>query len=307
MVTGATSGIGFETALILAGRGARVIGVGRDPGRCAEAAGRIRASVPDAEVRFETADLSSQAEVRSLAARIRGREPRVDVLVNNAGLFTFRRAESVDGIEMQLAVNHLAAFLLTLELLPLLAAAPRSRVVCLGSGSHFSGRIRWGDPGRSRLYNGLTAYEQSKLAVLMFATELSRRLGAGSTVDTYAVDPGLVRTGIGGKDGSAIVRWVWDLRTRGGIGARESAESVAWLAMDPSAEGRTGRYWKEREVVPSSRLSTDPEACRRLWDISEQLCGIEADSQDLRHRLRSGRSTYRSTSGRMTEPISAST
>ena len=129
LVTGATSGIGFETSLILAKRGARVIGVGRDPGRCADAAMRINAEAPNADVRFETADLSSQAAVRGLAARIRDREARLDVLVNNAGLFTFRRAESVDGIEMQLAVNHIAAFLLTRELIPLLAAAPGHRDV----------------------------------------------------------------------------------------------------------------------------------------------------------------------------------
>ncbi|MCX7030511.1 MAG: SDR family oxidoreductase [Spirochaetes bacterium] len=272
VVTGATSGIGFETALILARSGARLIGVGRDPARCSAAAARIRDPAPGADVRFEIADLSSQAEVRSLAARIRDREPRLDVLVNNAGLFTFRRAESADGIEMQLAVNHLAGFLLTHELMPLLEAAPRARVVFVSSGSHFHGRIRFADPGRRCLYSGLSAYEQSKLAVLMTSVELARRLGPGSTIDTFAVDPGLVRTEIGAKDGSPIVRWVWGLRAGRGIDAREAAASVVWLAMEPSIEGATGRYWKERQVVPSSRRSTDPEACRRLWDLSDSRC-----------------------------------
>jgi NAD(P)-dependent dehydrogenase (short-subunit alcohol dehydrogenase family) len=272
VVTGATSGIGFETALLLAQGGARLVGVGRDPGRCAEAAARIRAEATGAYVRFEAADLSSQAAVRALAARILDREARLDVLVNNAGLFTLERAESVDGIEMQLAVNHLAPFLLTRELLPPLAAAPCSRVVFVSSGSHFNARVRFHDPGRRLLYNGLAAYGQSKLAVLMTGVELARRLGPGSTIDTFAVDPGLVRTDIGAKDGSPLVRWIWDLRARGGISARQSAESVAWLAMDPSVEGVTGRYWKERRVVPSSRCSVDPEACRRLWDLSSRLC-----------------------------------
>jgi len=272
VVTGATSGIGFETALLLAQCGARVIGVGRDPGRCAEAAARIREGAPGADVRFEVADLSSQAAVRALADGIRGREARLDVLVNNAGRFTLRRTESVDGIEMQLAVNHLAVFLLTRELLPLLAAAPRARVVFVSSGSHANARLRFHDPGRRFLYNGLAAYGQSKLAVLMTGVELARRLGPGSTIDTFAVDPGLVRTDIGIKDGSPLVRWIWGLRAGGGISARESAESVAWLAMDPSVEGLTGRYWKERRTVPSSRRSVDPEACRRLWDLSTRLC-----------------------------------
>ncbi|OHD71187.1 MAG: hypothetical protein A2177_04275 [Spirochaetes bacterium RBG_13_68_11] len=272
LVTGTTSGIGFETALIFARSGARVIGVGRDPGRCADAAARIRVEAPDADVCFEAADLSSQAAVRALAARIGDREARLDVLVNNAGLFTLRRVESVDGIEMQLAVNHLAAFLLTRELLPLLAAAPRARVVFVSSGSHFNARVRFHDPGRRLLYSGLAAYGQSKLAVLMTAVELARRLGPGSTIDTFAVDPALVRTDIGRKGGNVFVRRIWDLRARGGISARESAESVAWLAMEPSVAGVTGRYWKERRAVPSSHRSTDPAACRRLWELSSRLC-----------------------------------
>jgi retinol dehydrogenase-12 len=275
LVTGATSGIGYETALCLARSGARVIGVGRDEVRCEEAAARIAAAaagVPGAEVRYEVADLSAQTEVCALAARVAEREPRLDVLVNNAGLFTFRRAVSVDGIEMQLAVNHLAPFLLTNELLPILAAAPRARVVFLSSGSHFQGRVRWRDPGRRRFYSGLAAYEQSKLTVLMIARELAHRLGPESRIDTYAADPGLVRTDIGKKDRSRIVGWVWGLRTRGGISAAESAAAVAWLASEPSIAGVAGRYWKERtQLAPSSRAA-DPEACRRLWDLSERLC-----------------------------------
>ena len=271
LVTGATSGIGFETALVLARRGARVIGVGRDPARCAAAVERIAAERREAH--FEVADLSSQAEVRSLAVRVAGREPRLDVLVNNAGLFSFRRAVSVDGIEMQLAVNHLAPFLLTRELLPLLAAAPRARVVFVSSGSHFQGRIRWSDPGRRRFYNGLAAYGQSKLAVLMIARELARRLGPATTIDTFAVDPGLVRTDIGQKDRSPLVRWIWGLRARGGIPAAESAAAVAWLATEPSLEGVTGGYWKERAWVEPSSRAADPDAGRRLWDLSDRLCG----------------------------------
>jgi len=272
VVTGATSGIGYETARILARHGARVIGVGRDPRRAADAAERMRQADPGVEVRFEVADLSSQAEVRALAARLRGAVSRLDALVNNAGVFTFHRAESIDGIELQLAVNHLAAFLLTRELLPLLGDAPRSRVLFVSSGSHVPGRIRWSDPGRRVLYNGLSAYEQSKLAVLMTSVELARRLGPRSTIDTFAVDPGLVRTEIGAKGAGALVRWIWGLRAGRGIDAREAAASVAWLAMESSIQGTTGRYWKGQRVVPSSRRSTDPDACRRLWDLSERLC-----------------------------------
>jgi retinol dehydrogenase-12 len=280
VVTGATSGIGLETARMLAESGASVIGVGRDEHRCADAAHRIAETAPNGAVRFETVDLSSRHDVRALAARLCSQEPRLDVLVNNAGRFTFRRATSVDGVEVQLAVNHLAAFLLTRELMPLLRAAPRARVVFVSSGSHASGRIRWSDPGRRHFYTGLGAYGQSKLAVLMTSVELARRLGPGSTIDTYAADPGLVRTAIGAKDGGALVRWIWGLRAGRGLDAREAASSVAWLAMEPSIEGVTGRYWKERRVIPSSRRSTDPTACRRLWNLSERLCGIAGSIPD---------------------------
>jgi NAD(P)-dependent dehydrogenase (short-subunit alcohol dehydrogenase family) len=293
VVTGATSGIGLETALILAQHGASVIGVGRDPRRCADAARRIGEAAPGAPVRFETADLSSQTEVRALAARLREREPRLDVLVNNAGLFAFRRIESLDGIELQLAVNHLAGFLLTREVMPLLSAAPRARVVFVSSGSHVPGRIRWRDPGRRFLYSGLAAYDQSKLAVLMTSIELARRLGPGSTIDTFAVDPGLVRTEIGSKDGRKLVRWIWGLRAGRGIAARDAADSVAWLAVEPSIEGITGRYWKERRAIPSSRRSTNPAGCRRLWDLSEGLCGIAGAVVPARFQPKCGSATGR--------------
>jgi len=271
LITGATSGIGFETASALAAAGAGVIGVGRDPARCAAAEARLRETAAG-PVRFLTADLASLEEVRGLAARVASSGGRLDVLVNNAGTFSMRRRESRDGIELQFAVNYLSAFLLTRELLPLLAAAPAARVIGLSSGSHFAGRIHWNDPGLRRGYFGLTAYDQSKLAVVLFCRELARRLGAGSSVATYAADPGLVRTEIGGKGTGALVRLFWKLRTRGGIPAREAASWIAHLASDPDLQGRTGLYWKEGRPLPSSPRSRDGEAARRLWTISEQMC-----------------------------------
>ncbi len=249
------------------------------PGRCAEAAARIRAAAPGAEVRFETADLSSQAEVRALAARLRDREARLDVLVNNAGCFTFRRTESVDGIELQLAVNHLAPFLLTHGLLPLLEAAPRARVVFVSSGSHVHGRIRWRDPGRRRFYNGLAAYGQSKLAVLMIGRGAGPPARARFEPSTRSRSiPGSCARTSEARTAARIVRWVWGLRAGRGIDRRRAAESIAWLAAEPSIAGWTGRYWKERQAVPSSRRSTDPSACRRLWDLSARLCGLAVAS-----------------------------
>jgi retinol dehydrogenase-12 len=274
IVTGATSGIGYEVSLALALQGARVIGVGRDAERCAAAEKRIWETTGNDGVSFEVADLSSQAEIRSLTARLGTRLDRVDVLVNNAGIFTLSRRDSADGVEMQLAVNWLAGFMLTGLLLPLLRAAPRARIIALSSGSHFSGRIRWDDIGLRRGYSGLKAYTQSKLATVLFTYELARRLGPGSPISVYAVDPGLVKTEIGLKGTGPIARMVWTIRIRRGMPARQSAQAVVFLAADSMAEEMTGLYWKEKKPLPSSKSANDPAAARRLWNMGEEMCGV---------------------------------
>ncbi len=177
VVTGATSGIGYELARIFAQRGATVVGVGRDPARCAAAAERLRVRTGNPRVRFEVADLSSLVQVRGLAARLSAATGRIDVLVNNAGGFAFSRRVTDEGVERQFALNYLSGFLLTRLLLPVMV---ETRVVMVSSGSHYTGRIHWRDVGLSSLYNGLAAYDQSKLALVMFTGELARRLGPGS-------------------------------------------------------------------------------------------------------------------------------
>jgi retinol dehydrogenase-12 len=275
VITGASAGIGWETAAILAAAGAQVIGVGRDPARCRAARAGLKRRTGSADIDFEVADLASQQEVRALARRLSERHPRVDVLINNAGAFTSTYQESPDGIELQFAVNHLAGFLLTRELFPLLAASDAARVIGVSSGSHLAGRIRWDDVGMRRRYFGLAAYDQSKLAVVMFCRELARRLGPGSRIDTYSVDPGLVKTDIGAKRTGFIVRTAWRLRTRRGVSPQHAAASVAFLAMDPCVAGKTGLYWKERQPIPSSDASTRGEDTRLLWEMSERLCGVD--------------------------------
>jgi retinol dehydrogenase 12 len=274
VVTGATSGIGREVTLLLASRGARVIGIGRDWNRCTEAASDIAAATGNADVTFEIADLSSLTEIRALAERLRTRYGRIDVLVNNAGTFTLLRKETMDGLESQLAVNWLAGFLLTGLLLPCLNASPRARAVTVSSGSHFAGRIHWDDLQLRHGYHGLKAYDQSKLATVLFMAELARRHGGDGRLSTYAVDPGLVKTEIGMKRSGPLVRMVWKLRVRNGIPARQAAESVAYCAAAPEAEGRTGLYWKERQpVAPSPRAGSREDAIR-LWSMAEELCGL---------------------------------
>jgi NAD(P)-dependent dehydrogenase (short-subunit alcohol dehydrogenase family) len=275
VVTGATSGIGRELVRLLAGRGGHVIGVGRSGERCRVAERDIRSSTGNPCVEFLTADLSSLSEIRALAANISASERRIDALVNNAGVFTVSRRETVDGLETQLAVNWLAAFMLTGLLLPLLVEAPASRVVNLSSGSHYSGTMHWGDPGLHRGYaGGLKAYDQSKLAAVLFTYELARRVRSRPGPAAYAVDPGLVKTRIAAKENSRIVRTIWSIRTRKAISPVQAAESVAWCAADPSAGGKTGLYWKERRPLDSSPESYDPEAGRRLWELGERLGGV---------------------------------
>ena len=272
VVTGATSGIGRETAALLAARGARLIGVGRSPERCDQAASEITAATGNQEVRFLEADLSRQADIRGLVVRIARITQRVDVLVNNAGTFAFAWKPTVDGIETQLAVNWLSGFMLTGLLLPLLP--PGARVITLSSGSHFSGKMHWKDPGLRRWYFGLAAYDQSKLAVLLFTYELGRRLGKSRRILCHAVDPGLVKTEIGLKGNNALVRLAWRIRTRNGISPAEAARSVAFLATDPSVDGRAPGYWKECRMLDSSRASHDEGDARRLWALGEKLCGV---------------------------------
>jgi NAD(P)-dependent dehydrogenase (short-subunit alcohol dehydrogenase family) len=274
VVTGATSGIGFELTRILAGGGARVIGVGRSPERCEAAARDLRCATGNRGVSYVPADLSSLSEIRALAAKIMDMTDQVEVLANNAGTFTLARSETVDGLETQLVVNWLAGFMLTGLLMNRLLAAPAARVLTTSSGSHFSGRIHWSDPGMRRGYNGLKAYDQSKLATVLFTTELARRLGAGSPVSAYAVDPGLVKTDIGMKGNGRLVQMVWKIRTRKGISPLDAARSLAYCATDQGAAGRTGHYWKEGTVLQPSERALDEEAARRLWRMGEELCGV---------------------------------
>lgn len=274
VVTGATSGIGLATARALARLGAQIVGVGRDPARTEAArlsTAEEAAAAGAPEPRFEQADLSSLREVSALAARLAAALDRIDILVQCAAAFTARRVPTREGLETQFAVNHLAAFLLTTSLLPRLQAAPEARVITVSSASHRAGRIHWRDPLLKRCYFGLRAYEQSKLANVLFTYELARRLGPGSTVSTYAADPGLVNTELGLKQGLSPSSLFWRLRRKGGTGPDAPAAALAFLASSEAAAGRSGLYWKDGRPLPSSRRSRDEAAAKRLWSLSERI------------------------------------
>ena len=279
VVSGATSGIGLAAAEQLAGLGAFVIGTGRSAARCAAAAARLGSAYPRAEVRYLVADLALQAGVLDLAARVRKelaarKIPSLDGLVNNAGTFTYYKSLTPDGFETQWAVNHLAPFLLTYELLPVLAASSAARVVTVSSASHYHTRLRWNDLQLRRGYNGLLAYKQTKLCNVLFTAELRRRLGAGSPVWAFAADPGLVFTDMGFKGNPGLVRWIWSVRRRGGMPPAESARGIVFLATEPSIHNSPEIYWLHGRPKAPSSYALVPEAGRRLWEISAQMCGI---------------------------------
>lgn len=274
LVTGATSGIGFETALQLARRGQQVIGVGRNTPRCEEAVSQIRSKSGNQRVFFETADLAKQSEIHALASRLTASRLRLKGIIHNAGTFCLARRITCDGVERQFAVNYLSGFLLVGLLRPLFVGRPR--VILVSSGSHLSGRIHWNNLELRPIYNGLTAYAQSKLAEILFAYELARR---SQSIDSYAVDPGLVNTEIGFKEAGPFGRAVWALRSRHGVSAQEAAAPIAELAVSEESTGKSGRYWKDGRPLPSSRRSYDRSAGQRLWELSERLCGLRLSEE----------------------------
>lgn len=281
VITGATSGIGLAAASALAGRGAFVIGVGRSPERCAQARETILSQHPGAQIEYLVADLASQRQVRALAATIRERLStlsggRLDVLVNNAAQVVIRYSATEEGYERQFAVNHLAPFLLTHELLPALRAAPAARIVTVSSDSHRHTRIHWNDVMLRRFYNPLLAYKQSKLANILFTLELNRRLGADSSLRAYAADPGLVQTGIGSKSMGPLAGLVWKLWSARGVPPEKGAATVVFLAADPSVSASHEMYWHDCRPIQPDPYALRADEAARLWELSARLCGLNS-------------------------------
>jgi NAD(P)-dependent dehydrogenase (short-subunit alcohol dehydrogenase family) len=279
VITGATSGIGLAAATALAGQGALIIGTGRSAARAEAARQAILAAHQQARVNFLIGDLASQREVRTLAESIRRMVAAeeggsIDVLVNNAGMVTEWFTATEDGYETQFAVNHLAVFLLSLELLPLLQQAPQGRVITVSSASHRNMRMHWKDVMYRRGYNTLLAYKQSKLANILFTTEFNRRYADSSNIRAYAVDPGLVNTQIGSKSTRGIVQWFWERRRRKGASTEQGAATVVYLASQASIVPPDAVYWKNCRPKAPSRYSLREDEAARLWSLSERLCGI---------------------------------
>jgi retinol dehydrogenase 14 len=268
IVTGATSGIGQETAVALARAGANVAIVCRTRDRGEPALAQIRQRSGGAVALF-VADFGSQRAVRALAARLAAALPRIDVLVNNAGLIVGQRVLTEDGLETTFAVNHIGYFLLTRLLEPKLVASAPARVVNVSSRAHRSGTIRFDDLTGARRYDGWKAYAQSKLANVMFTYELARRL-AGSGVTVNCLHPGVVATNFGDAGPRRIRLGVGIARPFMKSSAR-GAETSIYLASSPEVEGVSGKYFVNRRAARSSDESYDQAIAVRLWKVSEEL------------------------------------
>ena len=266
LVTGGTSGIGKATALGFAGMGAQVAITGRDRRRTEDSAGEIRAA-GGGQVDVFVADLSSQAEVRRLAAEVLQRYRRIDVLINNVGGFWNTRHVTADGLERTFALNHLAPFLLTNLLLDRLSQSAPSRVIMVSSNAQALGRIDFDDLQGEHSYSGSRAYDQSKLANVLFTYELARRLSRSSrpgqaAVTANALHPGVVNTSFGAEDPASVQRvFVPFLRPLMKTPAQGAATSIH-LASAAELSHVTGQYFANSKPKKSSQRSYDEAGCR---------------------------------------------
>jgi NAD(P)-dependent dehydrogenase (short-subunit alcohol dehydrogenase family) len=273
VITGASSGIGQITAHELARRGARIVMVVRNREKGQRVIDEINRAFPEAQLELAIADLYSLAEVRRAGAEIRAKHPKIDVLINNAGLIHDKRELTVDGFERTFALNHLAPFLLTYELRDSLAAAAPSRIVTVSSEGHRFSHIDWAHLATGTDWKlGTLTYGNSKLCNIWFAREAARRL-ITQNITSNALHPGPVATGFG-QSGSLVYRIGTRLAKPFLLTPEEGARTSIYLASSPDVESVTGEYFiKCRIAKPSSRARDDVSA-RRLWELSERLTGV---------------------------------
>jgi len=276
VVTGGNSGIGLETAVDLARAGARTLITARDPGRGEAALAEVRRRAGRDDASLVVFDLASLASVRKGAAEILDRCDRIDVLVNNAGLVLSKRQETEDGFEATFAINHLGPFLLTRLLTERITQSAPARIVNVSSTAHQGARsgLDFDDLQARRGYRGMQVYSRSKLANIYFTTELARRL-AGTGVTANCLHPGTVATGYG-RDGDATGVLAFGVRVIKPfvLTAAQGARTSVYLASSPEVRDVTGEYFVKCKVRRASKVARDPEAARRLWELSEQLVGL---------------------------------
>jgi NAD(P)-dependent dehydrogenase (short-subunit alcohol dehydrogenase family) len=262
LVTGATDGIGKETARELAMMQATVIVHGRDATRVKSTVEELRRNSANMKLEEATADFSSLKQVRQLADQMTDRFPRVDVLINNAGVFMKNRVLSEDGFEMTFAVNHLAPFLLTGRLLHLLRKSSAGHIITVSSVVHSSAALDFGNLNAEKRFDAHGAYALSKLANILFSKELAVRLG-GSGITSNALHPGVI--------GTKMLREAFNMT---GAGVKEGAATSVYLASSPDVEGVTGKYFVHEREAPAAPVTDDASVRERFWTISASFVGL---------------------------------
>ncbi|MEE8519838.1 MAG: SDR family oxidoreductase [Gemmatimonadota bacterium] len=274
LVTGANSGIGRATAEELARRGATVVMLCRDRGRGEAARARIASRVDGARLELLIADLGSQRSVRRAAEEFKSAHPRLDVLINNAGVFWGRRQVTGDGLEATFAINHLGHFLLTQLLEEELKASAPSRIVNVSSSAYKAARLNLADLQSERGYDAMRAYGNSKLANILFTYELARRLD-GSGVTANCLHPGVVRTRIG-RNAPPLI-WLFFLVMKPLLlSPAKGAATTVYLATSPEVERVSGKYFVKQVPQPTAARTYTEETARRLWELSEKLADLTA-------------------------------
>lgn len=268
LVTGGTGGIGLWTALGLLRAGAEIVIVGRSRERLADSAAWIAKQGGKPAPKTELADFASLRSVRDLGQRLTGQFDRLDILVNNAGLITARRQTSQDGYELIFAVNHLAPFLLTRSLLPLLRRGAAARIVTVASTAHERGRMHWDDLMLQNGWSPMRAYAQSKLANILFTVALAKRL-QGSGVTANSVHPGVVGSGFGNVGG--LFGFGWRLAKPFLLTPEQGARTSLYAATAPELAGVSGQYFARSRPATPRPQARDATAADRLWRESETL------------------------------------
>src|ERR1700722_20318917 len=277
VATGATSGIGEAAVLVLAGLGARIVFVARDEARAQATMRKLEAKAPGLGHRMHLADLSSMAETHKVGVAIAASEPRIDVLINNAGAIFSDRRVTPEGLELTFALNHMSYFVLTEALRERLIASAPARVVSTSSGAHQGVSLDFGDLQSANGYKMLRVYGRSKLANILFTRELARRL-AGTGVTANCLHPGAVATRFGDSSGGMLRRLLPVLRLFF-ISPEQGADTIIYLASSPEVEKTTGEYFVKRKITAPSVAAQDDATTKKLWEASETLAGERSQNE----------------------------
>jgi NAD(P)-dependent dehydrogenase (short-subunit alcohol dehydrogenase family) len=275
MVTGATDGLGQQTARVLLEKGATVVAIGRNPQKIEQTLHELKQKTGSDRLEFLQADFANPEQIRQLAARFQAQYDRLDVLINNAGTVNMSRQETQDGLEMMFAVNHLGYFLLTMLLLDTLKASVPSRIINVASDAHGSAALNSADLQSEHDFSGLKVYGRSKLANIYFTYELARRL-EGSGVTVNVLHPGFVATNLGADNMPVIGGLIKRIINLSAKDVSKGVETIVYLATSPEVEGVNGKYFVDCQPKSSSPVSYDETAAQQLWAVSAEMVGLNA-------------------------------